>query len=386
MSVDSLRTVLQNLGHEVYIITTNSPHIKEEKDPYVIRFKGVPLPFKVFKNYRWILKYKSHLPKIKALNLDIIHIHTEFGLGLLGIYAKQQLNLPLVYTMHTMYVSFFQTNNSLFIKTFRPLMIRYADRIVKRCLINADFVIFPTQKALDFVDKRYQIEIKANKLHYEIVPTGLNLDHFYPQKHSFQDVDNLKNELNLKDYFVCLYVGRVSAEKEINYLIKAFALFNQHHQQSKFLIIGDGPDQQNLKKQVAKLKLTDKVIFLGFIHYDRLGLYYQLGDVFLNASLFETQGLTYIEALSAGLPVLVRYDVCLTGVIQDGQNGLFYHNQQELITKLIHLYNHPNYCQTLSRAALKSVAHFNQAIFGKTILKIFTHLINKNNFKLKNLL
>ncbi|MBP5836222.1 glycosyltransferase, partial [Candidatus Phytoplasma meliae] len=184
VSIKALRKSLESLGHQVYIVTTNSPHVKKEVDPYVIRIKGVPLPFKIFKNYRWILRYKHHLPQIKALNLDVIHIHTEFGLGLFGIYAKQKLNLPLVYTMHTLYVSFFEINNSFLIKMFRQAMLNYADKIVRRSLVNANAIIFPTQKVLDFTVKRFPVDTNHHtsiSSVTSIIPTGLNLTNFYQE-------------------------------------------------------------------------------------------------------------------------------------------------------------------------------------------------------------
>ncbi|MCG7201985.1 MAG: glycosyltransferase, partial [Candidatus Phytoplasma mali] len=88
---------------------------------------------------------------------------------------------------------------------------------------------------------------------------------------------------------------------------------------------------KNLEKKAKKLNLDDKIIFLGFVAYDKLGIYYQLGNVFINASLFETQGLTYIEALAASLPCVVRFDQALEGVIKHEQNGFFYHKQEQLI-------------------------------------------------------
>ncbi|MBP5835767.1 glycosyltransferase [Candidatus Phytoplasma meliae] len=381
VSIKALRKSLESLGHQVYIVTTNSPHVKKEVDPYVIRIKGVPLPFKIFKNYRWILRYKHHLPQIKALNLDVIHIHTEFGLGLFGIYAKQKLNLPLVYTMHTLYVSFFEINNSFLIKMFRQAMLNYADKIVRRSLVNANAIIFPTQKVLDFTVKRFPVDTNHHtsiSSVTSIIPTGLNLTNFYQENLNPNHINTLKNKLNLQDFFVCLYVGRLSPEKEINYLIDAFATLNRANSQTKFLIIGDGPEKKNLIKQAKKLGISDKVIFLGFIPYEQLGVYYQLGDVFINASLFETQGLTYIEALAASLPLIVRYDQVLSDIVKDGQNGFFYYQKDELIHKLTQLSYNKVQCRSLSAKALESVKQYNQEVFGQKMLSVYQQVLNSD--------
>ncbi len=65
------------------------PKSNKKKDSRVIRIKRMPFPFKIFKYHRWVLSYKKHLFKIKALNLDVIHVHTEFGVDSLGLLAKQ---------------------------------------------------------------------------------------------------------------------------------------------------------------------------------------------------------------------------------------------------------------------------------------------------------
>ena len=89
----------------------------------------------------------------------------------------------------------------------------------------------------------------------------------------------------------------------------------------KLLIVGDGPVREELEEHCERLGLTDKVTFTGMIAPDKVGEYYHLGDVFVNASTSETQGLTYVEAMAAGLPMLCKSDECLEGLVKDGING-----------------------------------------------------------------
>ncbi|MFT2804814.1 glycosyltransferase [Candidatus Phytoplasma asteris] len=387
VSCDSLREGLEALGHEVYIITTNCPKVKQEKDSRVIRIKGMPLPFKIFKDYRLVLSYKKHLFKIKALNLDVIHVHTEFGVGSLGLLAKQKLNLPLVYTTHTMYVAFFDTQKSFIFKCFKKPILKYVDYLFTKFIFNSDVNILPTKKVLYFLENRYSNKVNdTSKINYQIVPTGFNLEKFYCHNHSPEKVFSLKQQLGLKDSFVCLYVGRISAEKEIDYLMDAFTSFHLQNPKSKFLIIGDGPERKNLEKKAKKLNLDDKIIFLGFVAYDKLGIYYQLGNVFINASLFETQGLTYIEALAASLPCVVRFDQALEGVIKHEQNGFFYHNQEQLITILTSLYQNPDNFKQLSYQAQKSVNLYTQKTFVTNVLEVYNQAIDNHKLKKQKLI
>ncbi|MEZ0180160.1 glycosyltransferase ['Camptotheca acuminata' phytoplasma] len=373
-SVKSLKESLTLLGHEVYIITLDAVPKQKETDPNVIRLNGgIPLLFKGLKDYRLLLNYKKHLQKLKELNLDIIHIHTEAGVGHLGIFAAQELNLPLIYTMHSMYHIFLEKNNFFWIKLLKKILLHSLDRILHKFISASDFIIVPTEKTLLFLQNSYSQNKK-----YEIIPTGLKLQNFDSQKYSLEEINILKNKLNLTNFFICLFVGRLSKEKDINLIIDNFAFFHEQNKKSKFVIIGDGPEKKSLQKKVKKLNLQDKIIFLGFVPNDQTGLYYQLGDVFLNASLFETQGLTFIEALSASLPVVARYDEALKGVVEHGKNGFFYQNEKEFVQILNNLISNKTKYKEISLQAKESIKDYKQEVFGAKMIDIYKKAIEEN--------
>ncbi|QTX03198.1 1,2-diacylglycerol 3-alpha-glucosyltransferase [Candidatus Phytoplasma luffae] len=373
----TLKESLEALGHEVYIITLHAVPRQKETDPYVLRLNGgIPLYIKGLKGYRLLIRYKKFLPKIESLNLDVIHVHTEFGVGHLGLYASKKLKLPLIYTMHTMYHCFIQKNNFVYLKLFKKMITKFIDKLLKKLINEANIIIAPTQKTLLFFKDYYKIE-----KNYQIVPSGIKLKKFYSTSYKKEEIDILKEKLGLKDFFICLYIGRVSEEKEINIIIDYFSDFYKKNKKSKLLIIGDGPNKIKLQKQVKKLKLTENIIFLNFVPNNEIGLYYQLGDVFVGASLFETQGLTYIEALSASLPVLARYDTALDQVIQHNQNGFFFRNKEEFVQNLNILYNDKKKYYEMSNNAEKSVHNYKQEIFAQKIIDIYQKAIEENNNK-----
>lgn len=77
------------------------------------------------------------------------------------------------------------------------------------------------------------------------------------------------------------------------------------------MLVGDGPYRADLENQVKSRKMEKEVIFTGMIPQKEVNRYYQAGDIFVSASTSETQGMTYGEALAAGLPLLCRKDDCL---------------------------------------------------------------------------
>ena len=114
---------------------------------------------------------------------------------------------------------------------------------------------------------------------YQIVPTGIDLTKFQQKMYKKEDVNKLRNSLGIKDdEFVCLFVGRISIEKNIEVLLKGFKKLNCEN--TKLLIVGSGPHLKNLKELTKKLEIGNKVIFTGLVPWDEIGPYYQIGDVF----------------------------------------------------------------------------------------------------------
>ena len=98
----------------------------------------------------------------------------------------------------------------------------------------------------------------------------------------------------------------------------------------KLVIVGSGPALEKLQHLTKQLGITDRLIFTGAQPWDTIGLFYRLGDVFVSASKSETQGLTYIEAMASGLPVIAREDKCLEDILTQGYNGYSFTNNEGL--------------------------------------------------------
>ncbi len=152
-----------------------------------------------------------------------------------------------------------------------------------------------------------------------VVPTGLELS---PDTQS-ADAGNrrqLRRELEIpEDAKVLLYLGRLAEEKNISSL---FGLLSAPGLAEAVLVLmGDGPYRQELEKQAEQSGLADRIRFAGMVPHSGVSRYYWMGDVFVNASGSETQGLTFIEAMSAGIPVVCKADPCLEGVVINGKTG-----------------------------------------------------------------
>ena len=143
----------------------------------------------------------------------------------------------------------------------------------------------------------------------------------------------------------------------------------------KFLIVGSGPEMDELRNRSKVLKLEDKIIFAGSKPWDQIGLYYQLGDVFVSASNSETQGLTYIEAMAAGLPVVAKEDDCLNDILITGVNGYKFNREEEVISgldKVLFTDTDTPYGEN----ARKLMQKFSTEAFGKSVEAVYMEVLD----------
>ena len=146
---------------------------------------------------------------------------------------------------------------------------------------------------------------------------------------------------------------------------------------NRLLIVGDGPELSKLRKLILELELKENVIFTGFIEWKNISSYYAFGDVFLSDSVSETQGLTYLEALASGLPLLVRKDDCLLNLLINDYNGIAYENENELVDSMKLLEQDKNKLLSLKKNTKKSTIQYTDNIFVENIIKVYEDVIKK---------
>lgn len=375
-SIVTLKEGLEALGHTVYIITPSAPRQMFEDDHNVIRLRGLSVPLKDLKDFKVVPLTSRYLPMIKKLNLDVIHIHTEFTVGLLGINVGKKIGVPMVYTLHTSYQDYTHYI-SKFMSQYLPDLSKTIAKMINNYYTKyCDMTIVPTKK---IYDKMIRLEHAGR---FKIIPSGIDLKPFYKENHDPQNVAKLKNELGIKDdEFVAVVVARIAKEKSIPDLVDAFSEFNKFYPKSKFIIIGDGPDKVNIDKHIELRNANHCIKTLGFIKHEVVANYYQVADVFLNASTTETQGLTYVEALAAGLPIIVRYDEVFDSFVENNYNGIFFNKTEELVEILKKVQEDKSILETLKQNAAASVINYSKEQYALNAENLYVELIEENKFK-----
>jgi len=362
-SVVMLEQALRKKGHQVFIVTVNADKLSYENEDHIIRIPGIPIGIY---DYRLTGVYPLRaINKIKKWNLDVIHSHTEFGVGTFARIIAKQFDIPLVHTYHTMYEDYVHyITKGYFLGPSRKI-VEYLTKFY--CDKTATELIVPTKKAYDLFKEKYKVDRNVH-----IIPTGIEIERFYKENNDSKKVENLREKLNIsKEDFVILFVGRLGEEKSVDVLIEGHTEFIKKYPNTKLLIIGDGPDMDKFKALVEKLKLKNNVIFTGKVPWTEVPLYYQLATVFATASKTETQGLTVIEAMAASIPVVCVDDDAFKIVVIDDLNGLFFKNKKEYRKKIIELITNKEKLERMKKQARISAEPHSSKYFALKVLDVY---------------
>jgi len=367
-SIGSLASQLRSHGHKVFIFTTSNSNCKEPI-PNVFRLPGMPFVF--FPAYKIALFYSPKLIfKIKKFELDLIHTQTEFSIGIFGKLVSEFLKIPMVHTYHTMYEDYVH-----YIAHGNLVTPKFAKAFSRIFCNRADQVIAPTEKTKESL-LSYGV-----KRSISVIPTGIDLDKF--KNINSQELINLKIKLKIsqQDYII-LFLGRVAQEKSIDILINQMPNIISRIPNAKLLIVGDGLYLNSLKKLASSLNITQYIIFTGEIPWENINLYYHLADVFITASTSETQGLTYIEAMASGIPVIVKQDASIKNLITNKFNGYVFKFQDQIPEIILNLKNNSQARNLIIQNAYQTAKNFSSQNFCFQIEKIYLDLIKNNSKRL----
>lgn len=368
-SVCMLKHALEKKGHQVFVVTVNNNSLKYsfEDDNTVIRIPGIPVGIY---DYRLTGVYPLRAINIvKKWKLDVIHSHTEFGIGTFARIIAKQLDIPLVHTYHTMYEDYVHYITHGYFNKSSKKIVEYLTLFY--CDKTANELIVPTKKTYDLFKEKYDVDRNVH-----IIPTGIEIERFYKENVDHKKVTELKKQLMLlKDDFVIVFVGRIAEEKNIVFLIEAQKEIAKKHDNIKLIIIGDGPDSDKYKQLVKKYKLDESIVFTGKVPWEQVPCYYQLADVFATASTTETQGLTVIEAMAGGVAPLCIDDESFRNVVIDNLNGRIFKTKKDYIKDVFELYKDSSKLDSLSKQARINAERHSSKYYAEGVLDVYEQAI-----------
>lgn len=364
-SIQMLENALRKKGHKVFIVTVNPDDMsyKVENNERVLRIPGIPTGIY---DYRLTTFYPIKAVNIiKDWNLDIIHTHTEFGIGTFARVIGKQFDIPVVHTYHTMYEDYIHYITKGYFDTPGKKIVEYLTKFY--CDKTIQELIVPTKKTYDLFKEKYKYERNVH-----IIPTGIEIERFYKEKISLSKINTKKTELGITNNdLIVLFVGRVASEKSIDFLINNHNNLLKKNKNIKLLIVGDGPDLEEYKKLCKKYKIEDKIIFTGKVPWEDIPLYYNLSDIFVTASHTETQGLTVVEAMAASLPVVALDDESFRNTVIDELTGYLFKNKKEYINRMLELINDKEKRIKMGNQGRINSESYSSKYFAERVLKVY---------------
>lgn len=327
----NLAVCLQKRGHDVLIIAPSSTISQGFYSHNSIRVFGVrSFPILLYKNFRFSppLFVKKSLKKvIREFNPDIIHAQGHFFICSMTLNIAKELSIASVSTNHLVAENI--THYLHLPKKLENLLNKLYWLYFRFVFDKFDFVTTPTKTAADIL-KKAGLKKKVFSL-----SNGIDLEKFNPNNKG----DYLKKQYFLPNKPILLYVGRLDKEKNLNWVLRAFAKALKKIE-IHLTVVGIGEQESHLKNLAKKLGIEKSVTFTGFVKDLDLPNMYALADSFIIAGTAELQCLVAMEAMATGLPVLAADALALPELVKDGDNGYLFKpgDIEDISSKMIKMF------------------------------------------------
>ncbi len=361
-SVKNLRDELLKMGHEVRIVTLSSTFKTYKRDD--VYYIGSVSANKVYPEARLRAKrMKKILRHIEEWGPDIVHSQCEFSTFSFARDVADELDIPLIHTYHTVYEDYIH-----YLGPSRIIGKTIVTQLSKHVAKNCDAMIVPTEKV------KHLLEGYKIKTPMSIIPTGIVLDRFQENGLDIEG-EKLREKLGYNsDETVLAAIGRLAKEKNTIEIMRFVSGIDID--KVKLMIVGDGPYREKLEEKAKRCPNNDRFNFVGMVAPTEVAKHYRVGDIFVCASTSETQGLTYVEALASGLPILCKRDECLEGVIEDGYNGWQYDTKEEFVSRLNEYISlSPGEKKKMSDNAFESAEKFSSRRFASDVVALYEKCI-----------
>ncbi|MEJ5170302.1 MAG: glycosyltransferase [Fimbriimonadales bacterium] len=311
VSVDTLIQGLRERGCSVHLFATGYPGYRDP-DPNTHRSLAIQTPWS--KGYPLAVPPFLHLlRRFRSHGFDLIHTHTPFTMGMVGLRWAQSHELPIVTTYHTLYDRYAHYVPLLPRRYVRFKIAKHTNFYYNR----VDRVIVPSEAAAKWLNRH------AVTTPHRVIPTAIRP----PAK---IDRNEARTALRVPaGAKLLLYVGRIAREKNLDMLLRAARRVFDREAAAVLWLVGDGPYREACASLARELNIGDRVRFVGFVPRDEVDRYYAAADLFVFPSVTETQGLVVEEAMSHGLPSVVAAGGGASAGVMQGVNGFVCRNDPE---------------------------------------------------------
>jgi glycosyltransferase involved in cell wall biosynthesis len=278
---------------------------------------------------------KSIAGAVDTIKADIYEAHAVSGYGFLKALREKGIRKPFVQTIHGVladeYMQSFQgTPPALRAKLANLIMWRLS-KLEEESAKNATLLVtvskYSSEKIMEFYD--------VTKTRIRIVPNCVDTQRFKPS----EGYERVRRQIGIDNKLCVLFVGRLIPRKGLSFLIEAAKYVVREFNETKFVVVGNGPLKNSLMARLEKMKLVGNFVFLGDVSEAMLPVLYNCADVFALPSIQEGQGIALLEAQATAKPV-VAFDVGgVHEAVLDKETGFLMkpdsHELAEVIMKLL---------------------------------------------------
>lgn len=362
VSILTLTRELKKLGHEIFVFAPGIRGHVDVENP-TVRFPSVTT-WKA-RDYPIAIPYLPKLAdRVRRLDLDIIHTHTPFMLGRLGLKMARRLDIPLVTTNHTQYIQYAH---------YFPIAPKSTTRKMIRSYLrwyynSADSVVVPSRPIEEML-RSYGVETPIS-----IIPTGIELN----TVHGPEARPAIRAQHGIPDDAkVLLYVGRLAREKNMDLLFHSLKRIITKHKDAYMLVVGEGPYESECRRMCTELKLGRHAIFAGPVPMDQVAKYYISADLFTFPSFSDTQGLVLWEALQAGLPCVAVRAGGAPEMLVEGEDSLLAENEAEdFASKVDILLTDQEMRRRFSEKAVRNGSRFLPSEMASRMIEVYDSVLN----------
>lgn len=286
--------LLKERGHTVIFIGAHGTEHKNNTHHDGIRihsYRGLPVP----KGGGWHFAFPTvnELKKVfEDEKIDIVHVVLPMSSGIVAMKAAKALNIKIIAASHSQPENLFMDMP----KVIQPLLGKLWNKYLAWLYRKADLVIYPAEFGRNLLHHLVGIEKPS-----AIISNGINTDRYKIKK-----VGDFHDRFNIpKDTVNIVYVGRLYPEKSIDTLIEAVPHIIKKYPKMHVMLAGAGHVRPKLEKLVDRLNINKHVTFLGLVSDEDKILAYNAGDIFVSPSFAELEGMTVLEAMACGKPIIV---------------------------------------------------------------------------------
>jgi phosphatidylinositol alpha 1,6-mannosyltransferase len=277
-----LTKALQERGHQVRVYSATYALPPGEPDrPEVHRSPSVPLF--LYPDVQWAFpRLRDVVEDLGQFQPDVVHVATEFALGLAGLKAAKQLKLPVIASAHTDYDRY-ATRYGV------DWALRLGWHYLRWFYGQAYRVLCPSSVYQEHLHRR-------GVIHTGIWSRGVDPREFHPRFRS----EEYRTALGVKpEDLLVTYIGRIAREKNLKQLLSAWESLADERGSAQLALVGRGPLEEEIRR-----RQMPGVHVLGLMHERALAEAYASADIFVFPSATETFGNSLLEAMGSGLPCL----------------------------------------------------------------------------------